>query len=81
MAKTKGQKSLSRWTDQDWDYVTERDKKKPKSKRGRYLPKKVRSGLTSSQKAATNRRKRAASKAGKGKAKYSKRIAGKVRRA
>ena len=38
MAKTKGQKSLSRWTDQDWDYVTERDKKKPKSKRGRYLP-------------------------------------------
>ncbi len=27
MAKTEGQRSLSRWTDQDWDYVTARDKK------------------------------------------------------
>ena len=77
MAKTKGQKSLSRWTDQDWDYVTERDKKKPKSKRGRYLPKKVRRSLTASQKAATNKKKRKAGGVGS-RAKYSKKVAKKV---
>ena len=81
----KGAKSssnrLSIWTKQEWGYTTKGDEKKPRKKRGRYLPKKVRKSLSKSQKAATNRRKRAASKAGKGKAKYSKRIAGKVRRA
>ena len=40
MAKTKSQKSLSAWSKQDWGYVTRGDEKKPKSKRGRYLPKK-----------------------------------------
>ena len=77
MAKTKGQKSLSRWTDQDWDYVSEGDEKKPKKKRGRYLPKKVRSGLTSSQKAATNRKKRKAGGVGS-RAEYSKKVARRV---
>ena len=77
MAKTEGQRSLSRWTDQDWDYVTARDKKKPKSKRGRYLPKKVRQGLTASQKAATNRKKRKAGGVGS-RAKYSKKVASRV---
>ena len=81
----KGKKSssnkLSKWSKQKWDYVSKGDKKKPKSKRGRYLPESVRKSLTSAEKSATNKRKRAASAKGKQKAKYSKKIAGKVRRA
>jgi len=81
----KGAKSssnkLSKWTKQEWGYVTKGDEKKPKKKRGRYLPKKVRKSLTASQKAATNKRKRAASVKGKGKAKYSKTVARRVRKA
>lgn len=76
--KTKNN-DLVKWTDQDWGYVTEGDEEKPKNKRGRYLPKKVRDSLTSKEKAATNRRKRVAIKQRKKKAKYSKKIAKKVR--
>ena len=81
----KGKKSvsnkLSKWSKQKWDYVSKGDKKKPKSKRGRYLPESVRKSLSPAEKAATNRKKRAASAKGKQKAKYSKKEAGKVRRA
>ena len=81
----KGKKSasnkLSKWSKQKWDYVNKGDKKKPKSKRGRYLPESVRKSLSPAEKAATNRKKRAASAKGKQKAKYSKKVAGKVRRA
>ena len=81
----KGAKSssnkLSKWSKQEWGYVTKGDEKKPKKKRGRYLPKKVRKSLTASQKASTNKKKRTASAKGKGKAKYSKAVARKVRRA
>ena len=73
--------SLSKWSKQKWDYVSKGDKKKPRKKRGRYLPESVRKSLSPSQKAATNRKKRAASKAGKQKAKYSKSVAKKVRNA
>lgn len=73
--------SLSKWSKQKWDYVSKGDKKKPRKKRGRYLPESVRKNLSPSQKAATNRKKRAASKAGKQKAKYSKSVARKVRNA
>ena len=55
------------------------DAKKPKSKRGRYLPKNVRSKLTPSQKSATNRKKRKAGGVGS-RAKYSKKIKKAVRR-
>ena len=72
---------LSKWSKQKWGYVSKGDSKKPRAKRGRYLPASVRKSLTPSQKAATNRRKRAASKAGKQRAKYSKNVARKVRRA
>ena len=75
------QKSLKKWTKQKWGYVTKSDAKKPRRKRGRYLPESVRKSLSASQKAATNRRKRAASAKGKQRAKYTKRIASKVRRA
>ena len=72
MALKKSQKSLKKWTSQKWDYVSPKDKKKPKSKRGRYLPQSVRRTLTASQKAYENRKKRKATKSGKQRAKYSK---------
>ena len=75
----KSQKSLKKWTDEDWDYVSKGDKKKPKSKRGRYIPKRVRESLTPGQKAATNRKKRKAGGVGS-RAKYTKKIARGVRR-
>jgi|TARA_Y100001938_G_C8094968_1_gene437520 hypothetical protein len=81
MALKKSQKSLKKWTKQKWDYVSKSDKKKPRRKRGRYLPESVRKGLTPSQKAYENRKKRKASAKGKQRAKYSKRVARKVRRA
>jgi hypothetical protein len=69
MALSKAQKSLKKWTSQDWGYVTTGDKKKPKKARGRYLP------------ASVRKSKKAASKKGKKRAKYSKAIAKKVRSA
>ena len=81
MALKKSQRSLRKWSKQDWGYVSKGDAKKPRSKRGRYLPASVRKGMTASEKAYENRRKRAASKKGKQRAKYSKRTAAKVRRA
>jgi len=80
MAKTKRQQSLSKWTKQKWDYVSASDKKKPKSKRGRYLPASVRASLSPGEKAATNRKKRKAGGVGS-RAKYSRKIARGVRRA
>jgi hypothetical protein len=81
MALKKSQKSLRKWTKQKWGYVTPSDSKKPRSKRGRYLPASVRKGLTKSQKAYENRLKRAANKKGQQRARYSKRTRSKVRSA
>jgi hypothetical protein len=58
VARAKSQRSLSKWTAQKWDYVTKSDKKKPKNKRGRYLPESVRKKMTAAEKAAENRKKR-----------------------
>ena len=69
MALRKSQRSLKKWTSQKWDYVSKGDKKKPRSKRGRYLPASVRKSMTASQKAYENRKKRAASRKGKQRAK------------
>ena len=80
MARSKGQKSLAKWTKQKWDYVSAGDKKKPKSKRGRYLPASVRASLSPGEKAATNRKKRKAGGVGS-RAKYSRKIAKGVRKA
>ena len=60
MALKKSQRSLRQWTKEKWDYVSKSDKKKPRSKRGRYLPKSVRAKLSPSQKAYENRKKRTA---------------------
>ena len=81
MALKKSQKSLKKWTKQDWGYISKGDSKKPRKKRSRYLPKSVRSRLTKSQKAYENRKKRAASAKGKQRAKYSKSTRRKVRSA
>lgn len=81
MALKKPQQSLKKWTSQKWDYVSEKDKRKPKNKRGRYLPESVRKSLSPGQKSSTNRAKRKASASGRRKAKYSKSIARKVRNA
>ena len=78
--KSSGNK-LKKWGDQKWDYVSKGDKKKPKSKRGRYLPKSVRDSLSPSEKASTNRKKRVANARSRRKATYSKSIARKVRNA
>tara|TARA_R110000824_G_scaffold61570_1_gene163716 strand:- start:757 stop:1143 length:387 start_codon:yes stop_codon:yes gene_type:complete len=78
--KKKSTNKLSKWSKQDWGYVSKDDEKKPKAKRGRYLPKNVRKSLTPGQKAATNRKKRAATKAGKPSASYSRTVAKKVKR-
>ena len=74
--------SLSKWSKEKWDYVSEKDrkdKKKPAKKKGRYLPKKVRESLSSSEKNKTNAAKKKANASGKQKAKYSKSVAKKVR--
>ena len=81
MALKKSQRSLKKWGKQDWGYVTKGDEKKPRSKRGRYLPKSVRKSLSASERAYTNRQKRKASAKGKQRAKYSKKVRKKVRRA
>ena len=65
---------------QKWDYVSPGDKKKPKGKRGRYLPASVRASLSPGEKAATNRKKKKAGGVGS-RAKYSKKIAKGVRSA
>lgn len=81
MALKASQRSLKRWTSQEWDYINPKDKDKPRTKRGRYLPKNVRESLSPYQKAQENKRKRKASKKGKQRASYSKSVARKVRRA
>jgi hypothetical protein len=81
MALKKSQRSLKKWTKQKWGYITKGDSKKPRRKRGRYLPESVRKSLSPSQKAYENRKKRKASAKGKQRAKYTKQIARKVRRA
>lgn len=80
MALKKSQKSLKQWTKEDWGYTTKGQEKKPRKKRGRYLPKKIRKNMTASQKAYENRKKRKASAKGLKKAKYSKSTLKKVRR-
>lgn len=72
-AKSKSN-SLTKWTDQEWDYVGEKGQ-------GRYLPKKARKSLSSGQKAAGSRAKNKASKKGKGRAKYTEAERRAVRRA
>jgi hypothetical protein len=59
------QRSLRKWTEQDWQYSSEKEQDKPKSKRGRYLPKAAWDSLSPGEKAATNAAKRKGTKQGK----------------
>ena len=62
MALAKSQKSLKKWTKQDWRTKSG----KPSAKTGeRYLPAKAIKSLSSSEYAATTRAKRRGTKAGK----------------
>lgn len=58
--KKEGQKDLTEWTREKWDYVSPKSKKK-----GRYAPKAVADAMTSSEKAYENRKKREGTKKGK----------------
>ncbi len=61
-AKTEAQKSMSKWTREDWGTKSG----KPSGKTGeRYLPKKAREALTSSEYAATTKAKREGTRQGK----------------
>jgi hypothetical protein len=64
--KTKTQKSLSKWTKEDWGTKSGKPSTQgPKATGERYLPKKARDQLSSAQYAATTAAKRRGTKAGK----------------
>ena len=76
MALSKSQKSLKKWTKQDWRTKSG----KPSAKTGeRYLPAKAIKSLSSSEYAATTRAKRQGTKAGKQFVAQPKRIAKKTK--
>ena len=76
MALSKSQKSLKKWTKQDWRTKSG----KPSAKTGeRYLPAKAIKSLSSSEYAATTRAKRQGTKAGKQHVAQPKKIAAKTK--
>lgn len=80
-AKTKAQKSLSKWTKEDWGTKSGKPSTQGKKATGeRYLPKKARESLSSKEYAATSRKKRQDTKQGKQFSKQPKRIAKKTAR-
>lgn len=60
----KTQRSLKRWTEQEWGYSSPKEREKPRSKRGRYLPKKAWEALSVGEKRATNAAKRRGTRKG-----------------
>ena len=79
MALKKTQQSLVKWTRQEWGYSNKKESKKPRSQRGRYLPKAAWSALSPGEKRATNAAKRKGTKSGKQFVKQPKKIAKKTR--
>jgi hypothetical protein len=66
MAKAKSQRSLSKWTKEDWGTKSGKNSTQGKKATGeRYLPKKTRAALTAKEYAATSAAKRKGTKAGK----------------
>ena len=77
--KTKAQKSLSKWTKEKWGTKSGKNSTQGSKATGeRYLPKKARESLSKKEYAATSRKKRADTKAGKQVSKQPKRIAKKT---
>jgi len=65
-SKTKAQKSLSKWTKEEWGTKSGKPSTQgPKATGERYLPKKARKALSSKEYAATSRAKREGTKQGK----------------
>jgi len=79
MSLAKSQKSLKKWTDEDWGTKSGKPSTQGKKATGeRYLPKKARDALSDSEYAATSRAKRKGTKAGKQFVKQPKKIAEKT---
>lgn len=77
--KTEAQKSLSKWTKEEWGTKSGKPSTQGSKATGeRYLPKKARQALTSSEYAATTKAKREGTKAGKQFVKQPKTIAKKT---
>ena len=77
----KSQKSLKKWTKQDWGTKSGKPSTQgPKATGERYLPKKARQALSASEYARTSAKKRKDTKAGKQHSKQPKSIANKTRR-
>ena len=77
--KTKAQKSLSKWTKEDWGTKSGKPSTQGSKATGeRYLPKKVREGLTKKEYEATSRKKREDTKKGKQFSKQPKKVAKKT---
>lgn len=80
--KTKAQKSLKKWTKEEWGTKSGKPSTQGKEATGeRYLPKKAREKLTKKEYAATSRKKREDTKKGKQFSKQPKKIAKKTSRA
>jgi hypothetical protein len=79
--KTEAQKSLSKWTREDWGTKSGKPSTQGSKATGeRYLPKKARESLSASEYAATTRAKREGTKKGKQFVKQPKNIAKKTAR-
>ena len=79
MALKKSQKSLKKWTKQEWGTKSGKPSTQGKKATGeRYLPKKAREALSDKEYAATSRKKRADTKKGKQHSKQPKKIAKKT---
>lgn len=78
-AKTKAQKSLTKWTKEDWGTKSGKNSTQGKKATGeRYLPKKARDSLSEKEYEATSRKKREDTKKGKQFSKQPKKIAKKT---
>ena len=80
MALKKSQKSLKKWTKEEWGTKSGKHSTQGKKATGeRYLPKKARQALSSKEYAATTKKKRADTKKGKQHSAQPKKIAKKTR--
>ena len=81
MALKKSQKSLKKWTKQEWGTKSGKPSTQGKKATGeRYLPKKARAALSDKEYAATSKKKREDTKKGKQHSKQPKKIAKKTAR-
>ena len=79
MALKRSQKSLKKWTKEEWGTKSGKPSTQGSKATGeRYLPKKARESLSAKEYAATSRKKRADTKAGKQFSKQPKKIAKKT---